>query len=100
MPSNVRECSADDLVVLEDSIELKSKCRKQEDRIRRLRSRVIGPVAEKPSRAMKVYEDDLTYDEKVRHTLRDAFKKVEKARRTYLNDYEKRMAEIEKRRRR
>ena len=71
---------------LRGGVELKAKCRKQEDRIRRLRSKVIEPVVEKPSRATKMYDEELTYDKKVRETLQDAFKKVEKARRAYLKD--------------
>lgn len=71
---------------------MKRQCRKQEDRLRRLRSRATEVVADRPSKAKREYSDRLTYDQKVQETLRDVYERCAKARRDFIRDVDEAVA--------
>lgn len=71
-----------------DTTELKQKCRKQEDRLRRLGIGAIEAVIAKPSRVDREYANGLTYDGKIQGTLRKVFEKCPKARKACVREFE------------
>jgi hypothetical protein len=74
--------------------DLKRTCRKQEDRLRRLRSHAIDPIAARPSRLRDDYDRNLTYDEKIQNTLRDVYEECTKARKQFIRKVDVRDAEM------